>query len=204
MARVIARVGTALRALAVLAGVLALGGAFLAVRSPVVEQAVPIEPLLAVVGYDYVLVALVGLAAAGVAVGVLLQRAVTGIEENSLPDVERGGGTIPGSDLDFALGEASSIRATERHHEIRRRVRNAAIDALVATGGYSREAARGRVDDGTWTDDPLAGDFLAGESLDPPSLGHRLLSGGRDDDWFRRRVRHAVCEIEAIERGSES
>ncbi|MFC4549784.1 MULTISPECIES: DUF7269 family protein [Halorussus] len=77
-----------------------------------------------------------------------------------------------------------------------KRIRRTAVTVLADAENCSRQVARGRIDDGSWTDDPRAAAFLARS----PSL---LPLRTRVRDWasgeaYERRARRAVAEIEVL------
>ena len=197
------RVGTTLRWAAVLVGLVALGVALLTAISPSVERTIPIEELVAAVGNDYILVAILGIAAIAITVGVLLERAVTGIDENTLPLVERATSETPGSDVDSVITDSPWVRVTDRQRRLHARLRKTAVDTLVVTRGHSRRVGRERVNSGRWSEDESVAAFLSSETLEPPSVPRRLLSRLSGNHWFRQRVEATVRELDAMERRSD-
>jgi hypothetical protein len=74
---------------------------------------------------------------------------------------------------------------------IEERLRRVAVETVVQRDGCAREAAAERVDDGSWTDDPVAAAFFA---ADPEGWIDRTRAAAR----FRPRARHAARTIVRI------
>ena len=85
------------------------------------------------------------------------------------PPERRHRSTVLGEPIEAALESGGRV-GTARRVELRRRVRDLAVDALVARGTHDRRAARRAVASGGWTDDPVAAGYLA----DPEALPRRL------------------------------
>lgn len=136
-------------------GVFVVGA--LAVVSPSVAAALPVEAMLAALGSDYVLVAAVGVVAVALAALVLLVVAISGVDEADLPIVETvESAPHPGQSVDRSVDGAAAV--TDERVE---RLTEAAVRTLVRTEHCSRSTAEKRVAEGTWTDDEVAADFLA-------------------------------------------
>lgn len=181
-------VGRAGRYLLVAVGVLA----FLLALLPGGAGYLPIETLVERVGNEYFLLGTLG----GVAVGVLgwmvLRRASGRVRQADPPDPE----TVrdappPGATFDRAVGGLpllSTRRDGPDAEGLRRRLRTAVVATLMREEGVTRERAEQRVDDGVWTDDPVAARFLD-TSVSPPSLRERLRFVLRGDSWVQRGAR---------------
>lgn len=129
----------------------------LAVLSPSVAAALPVEAMIAALGSDYVVVAAVGVAAVCFAVLVLLVVAISGVDEADLPIVESvESAPHPGQAVDRSV-EGEAAVGDERID----RLTEAAVRTLMRAEHCSRSTAEGRVAEGTWTDDEVAADFLA-------------------------------------------
>lgn len=183
-----------LRLLLVLIG----GGAFaigiLTALEPAV--AVTIDPLVALFGNDFVLVAMFGLLAFLIVAAVLVARGVGGLNQASPPapeDVHR----VPyfGEPFDDFVMDAG-LRAwvgTERHEEVRTRLREAAITTVMREANCTRAEARTQVEAGTWTDNDEAATFLAEGGT--PGLAARVAASLRGDSPFQRVARATAAEI---------
>lgn len=120
----------------------------------------------------YLFVTFVGIIAGAIGVYFLTRRRDTPRELTTFDDPERRYRTaVPGDDLDERI---ESIAVESRFRTSRRRtrdrIRDAAIQSLVVHAGYDPAAAREAVDDGTWTDDPVAASFLARGGQYPPGM----------------------------------
>lgn len=157
----------------------------LAVVSPSVAAALPIEAMIASLGSDYVVVAAVGLVAVALAALVLLVVAISGVDEADLPIVETvESAPHPGQSVDRSVdGEAA---VTDERVE---RLTEAAVRTLMRAEHCSRSTAEQRVAEGTWTDDEVAADFLA------VGDGGLLRTAVSDQD----RVRRTAEEIERLD-----
>lgn len=122
--------------------------------------------------------------------------------ETTLPERERRRPVaVPGSDFDEALAGVPPVGATAGDRSavrIREQLRDAAVAALVQYRGLSEDEATERLEEGTWTDDPLAADFFA--SLD--GTGNSVAESVAGSLWgegpFRRRARRAAAEIARV------
>jgi len=111
----------------------------------------------------------------------------------------------PGDDLADTLGIARQrSRAGDRPRDrIRSRTADAAVAAVVDAQGCSEEAARERVENGEWTDDPVAAWFLAEEVELPTGTRARLLASAPFSQ-FEAAFSRTVGAIERISgRGGE-
>lgn len=105
---------------------------------------------------------------------------------------------VPGGEVETALGTGGRA-GIDRRAELRRRLQAVAEDVLVAHAGHDRETAVRAVEDGTWTDDPVAAGYLA----DPVDLPRRL----RVRNLLRRRSTIRICverSLSAIEEAREA
>jgi hypothetical protein len=109
-------------------------------------------------------------------------------------------------DLSAAAVAATMETAADRGEElgidegvevVRPRLRETLVAALVA-GGRDRSAVEAAIDDGTWTDDDLAGSVLS-PAVDPParSLRRRAWAWLYPERAVRRRVRRATDAVAA-------
>jgi hypothetical protein len=158
------RLGPSVRWLLVAAGLLGVGLAVLIAVRPATAGVLPLEAVIALLGSDYVVVAVVGCLAVGCAVvlfGVRVRRGVTAATPPVVEGVQSA--TYPGVGIDRSDGRslaAENLAADDR----RSRLRAAAIAALQAAEGCSQDRARGRVDDGSWTPDGVASAWLAADA----------------------------------------
>lgn len=102
-------------------------------------------------------------------------------------------------DLDSAGSERYRCRANSADSAVRRRLVDGAIRVLTATDGLEREAAAAAVEDGTWTDDPIAAAFLSTDGRQPPA--ERWRSAVDPGRAYERRVRRTLEVIEALDAG---
>lgn len=155
--------GRAVRGLLLAVGVGGVGVGLLVVVVPEARELVPVEAAVRALGSDYVLVALVGVLAVGLSAFVVVARHVRGVTETNPPVVEGvQSAAYPGSEFDRTVedrlgfwGDGSS-RA-----ECRDRLEEAAVRATMDENGCSRAAAERLVAAGDWTDDDVAGQYLA-------------------------------------------
>ena len=100
---------------------------------------------------------------------------------------------VLGAAVRTALGAGGRV-GDARRAELRRRLQDVAVDALVVHGGQDRRAAARAVEDGTWTDDAVAAGYLA----EPRRLPRRW----RVRKLLRRRSTTRACverSLDAIE-----
>lgn len=91
---------------------------------------------------------------------------------------------VPAGGVETALAAGGRIGAARRA-DLRRRLREVAVDVLVAHGGHDRPSAVRAVEAGTWTDDPVAAGYLA----EPQALPRRW----RLRKLVRRRATARAC-----------
>jgi len=156
-------------------GVATLGVGLLVAFDPEAEGVLRIDAAIEALGSDYVVLAVLGLLAVGLALLLVATRRVRGVSEATPPVVENVlTATYPGASFDRAGGgrlrRFLSVRSsTDR----RRRLREAAIRATMRAEGCSRTDAGRRVDEGAWTSDPVAASSYLSAS------GRGVLSGTR-------------------------
>lgn len=173
-------------------GLLATGAVII---DPSAESALPFERA----AMDYIVVGLLGFAIVLSATILFGIRAITHVREYRPPPVESRDRYHPGGKTDAALEDLPLFRVTGKHHELHTQLRELAISAIAHRHHCSRSAAIDRLQDGTWTDDPLADDFLQQDSLTPPSIPTRCRSLITGNHWYRDRICAAVRELEQIE-----
>lgn len=189
---------------------LVLGGAVLALGigilvRPSLAALVPIGPLLAVLGNEYLLVAAFGVVAILGGLSVLLGRGVGGIDQTTPPEPEEVH-PVPRSGESFEDFLAASwlreMLLSDRHQRIRTRLREAAIATVVRQSNCTRQEARERIDSGTWTDESTAANFLATGGTVPSRGG--VLAVLRGESPYQRSARLTAEEIARYDGGGES
>lgn len=149
-------------------GAIGVGLGFLFVLLPGLAAVLPLPRLTLVV---------IGLLAAVEGVRSVQTRRRSEIEGATPPDPEAGiESEAPGDDFDTHIARMSSRRGWTGgdFDRVEARLRTAAIGAVASRYGIPRGEARDRIDQGTWTDDPVAAAFLGGENVAEPPLGDRL------------------------------
>ncbi len=180
--------GRILRGLLLALGLSVFVIGILVVFAPETAAHLPMEALIAALGSDYLVVAVVGLATVGLALFAVLIRRVTGVNEVQTPIVEDVQSAMyPGASFDRANGRIYGMWVDRSTRE---RLRETAIQTLMRAANCSRSQAERRVDEGTWTDDDAVAQLLAnaGEG------GVRSASFGMPN-----RARRAVEAIEAVD-----
>ncbi|MEY7848172.1 DUF58 domain-containing protein [Natrarchaeobius sp. A-rgal3] len=120
----------------------------------------------------------------------------------STPDPERRTpASIPGGRLTDAIAQFNPHNVG-RGYVTRRSVnglRSAVTAVLTRFQGRSEEEAAAAIEDGSWTDDPIASAFLSEEIDSPPQSARRRLTDrlGRDDP-YRRGIRRTAVAIARI------
>jgi hypothetical protein len=165
-----------------------------------------IQPgLAAAIGTDYTAVTIVALLALVQGIRVARSRKATELRAAETPDVE----TVetvptPGDDFDREVAE---LRSGPRRTLIRKRanlresLEAAAVTAVADRENCSPEAARERIEAGTWTDDPHAASFLGGaEAPSPPLFARvRIAASGQSSRQFRiRRTADAIARVAGV------
>lgn len=174
--------------------VLALGVGILV--QPSLARFIPIEAALLVLGNEYVLVAAFGVVAILGGLAVLLGRGVAGIDQTTPPDPEEVH-PVPRSGESFdefvSAGWLREWLLSDRHHRIRTRLRESAIDTVMRQDDCTREEARKRVDRGTWTEDAEVATFLADSGVPLQPAG--ALAALRGHSPYQRAARRTAEEI---------
>lgn len=152
--------------------------------------------------FSYTVVTLVGALA-------LVQGARYGLARRGLerPEVDLGEPEtryeveVPGDDVDERLLRTGGLthRSTERRERLRGRLREAAVETVAAREGLSTRRAARRIDDGDWTDDPVARAFLSEAHSYPLSVPFRARLSGATTFTFA--LARAVDAIERVEEG---
>lgn len=118
----------------------------------------------AALSLEWTLVLLVAAVAGIQALRFAQERRHTPLEATETGDPERRyEAPMPGDDADQTLGLAGgwSRQGRRSRSQLRERVAQAATAAIADTAGCSREEAARRIQEGEWTDDPVAAWFLS-------------------------------------------
>ncbi|GGL63533.1 DUF7269 family protein [Halocalculus aciditolerans] len=99
-----------------------------------------------------------------------------------------------GEDVVEDLETVSHPRRRAQRDQLRTRLREDAVAALVARGN-SREDARAAVDSGAWTDDTLAAAFFDANTSVPLATSLRLSLRGAT---FETQVAHVAAELDRL------
>lgn len=173
-------------------GLLATGAVII---DPAAEAALPLERA----AMDYIVVAVLGIAIVLSATILFGIRAITPVREYRPPPVESPDQYHSGGEIDAAIDDLPLFRVTGTHHELHTHLRELAKSTIAHRHHCSRSAAIDRLQNGTWTDDTLATDFLQQDSLTPPSIPARCRSLIVGNHWYRDRISATVRELEQIE-----
>ena len=114
-----------------------------------------------------------------------------------LPDAHRSeSATVQGETFDraFQLSARRGRVGRRNRDRIVNYVRHTAVVTLAAETDATSEVVRARLDDGTWTDDPVAAALFA-DDHSPLWRDHLRTAVGRETT-FQRRVRRAVVALE--------
>lgn len=105
---------------------------------------------------------------------------------------------VPGDEIDKELSRATGVArgASRRRTRLRERIQEAATEALANDRGHSAEEIAGIIDDGQWTDDPVASAFLSESRSYPVSIHVRArLNRQSTFQYAMRRTLAAIDEI---------
>ena len=180
-------------------GIAALGLAVATVFAPGLGSRLDVVALF---GNDYLVVVPLGLGAAFVVLVALATRSIRGVDQATPPDPERlPTAEAPGADVDRLVtgGLRAAPAALRRRDRLHARLREAAIRRVMRTEHCSRDAARRRLEAGTWTDDPIAAAFVASEAADRLSARAYLAALRRFELPLQRRARRTARAIERAE-----
>lgn len=171
-----------------------------------------VEPgLAAAIAADYTAVVLIGALALVQGLRVARARRATELRGAETPDVETVRSVpTPGDGFDDRVAGLRSgpRRAVLRGRaDVRETLTDAAIAAVADRDHCSREAARERIEDGTWTDDPFAASYLGGSDAPKPPLSAKLKLVTSPESAHQVRVRRtadAVARAAGVEAGDET
>ncbi|ELY90387.1 hypothetical protein C483_12783 [Natrialba hulunbeirensis JCM 10989] len=99
--------------------------------------------------------------------------------------------------LEIASMAQYRCNGTSSAYEIRTRLTENAIRIVRTRRGLDRETARERVENGTWTDDPVAAAFLSTER--PLPLAEQVRNAVDPGDAYYHRVDRTISAITAVE-----
>ena len=154
--------------------------------------------------FNYTFVTLVGALAVVQGLRYGFERRSTDFEQSTTADPElRAHVPVPGDghDDDIANAAGWSYRAKNRRRTVREHLRSVAVETIATRQNVTEAAARDRLDEGTWTDDPLAAAFL-GSSTSRPPLREQLRARLRREPAFSyhaRRTVGAIAELQAAD-----
>lgn len=140
---------------------------------PGTDGYLPMGTLIETLGSDYIVVAILGIAALGFALVTVLFRRLTGVNEAATPIVEGvQSAPSPGASFDRSNGRLFGVWISTA---TRNRLREAAILTLMRSENCSRSTAERRVEEGSWTDNTTALRLLGGtDSGGTFSLGNQI------------------------------
>ncbi|WP_135828537.1 DUF7269 family protein [Halorussus halobius] len=155
--------------------------------------------LAAAVGVDYAAALLVGLIALVQAARTVQARRASDVRGAETPDVEAVETVpTPGDEFDETVADLRSgprrVLVRERA-DLHDRIEEAAVTAVAERENCSREAARERVADGTWTDDIHAAAFLGGDDAPNVPLVDRLKLAASAESTFQLRLRRTADAV---------
>ncbi|MFC6955398.1 DUF7269 family protein [Halorubellus litoreus] len=184
-------------------GLVVLGAAITGVGTSVAASAT--EALVGLLGNDYLVAAAVAALALAVTVPVAVSARASALDQATMPTPEA---TLamprPGETVDEALESGVAFVpyvSRDRKEAVRQEVRRTAVDVVARRDSCSRDDARERVADGSWTSDEAAAAFLATD--DAPSrdvarsdgVGAYLGALAHGDTLFQRRARRTTAVI---------
>lgn len=161
--------------------------------------------LAATVSLDYLFVTLVGLLA--LVQGARLaneRRSREGYAAETGDPERRFSVPTPGDELESELQGLGgwAPHGVEHRKRARQTLYETAVETLVTQTGVSRETAEERIDDGSWTDDPVAARFLSRNAPELP-LRTRLRGLFSRGSAFSRGARHAVDALVRLQEGEQ-
>lgn len=194
-----------LRRLVALSGLLVLGLAVALARGDF-DGLLPVDRGVSLAGNDYFLVAGIAVLTLPMVVLVVVSGRPGRLQLTRMPDPEEPVTLpTPGDAFDQRTARpALPVLSNGRRHDVRERLRAAAVDVVARTDACSRSEAERRVDRGRWTSDPVAAGFVARSVASTPStLGElRAVLGG--ETALRRRARRTVDGIVDCQRPRRS
>lgn len=162
--------------------------------------AVPVRAIVAVVGNDYLLVAILGIPALLLGFIVMAIRGKTGLDQASPPPPEqvhpvaRHGEPIDDFLADGGLGEVAN---SDQQAAMQRRLKSIAVTAVMRADNCTKATARERVETGTWTDQKTAARFLA--EAETSGLGARLKAALTGSSPYRQAARVTAAGVARLD-----
>lgn len=189
---------------------LGLAGTFVLAVAVVADGPVrgTVNALLALLGSEYLLVAVIGLVAfvAGAGAFVSSREAAT---LTRTPDPERVVSVpAPGESFDETAADwrcLLPVAGREHRSTVRERLRRTAVETVAVADDCARETAARRVDDGTWTADDVAAAYLAetADSVDEEGRFGLLLRGERPTQYRAERTVAAIADVAGVAEEAE-
>lgn len=128
----------------------------------------------------YVFVTLVGVVAGVQGLRYALRRRKVTVLETETGDTERRYRVpVPGDDVDRELSPSGGWRGSRGSSTVRQRIREAAVRTLVLRDNCTEAEAEARLEEGAWTDDPVAAQYLGADVSVPLRTRLRLVVRGR-------------------------
>lgn len=144
----------------------------------------------------YVFVTLVGVVAGVQGLRYALRRRKVTVLETETGDTERRYRVpVPGDDVDRELSPSGGWRGGRGSSTVRERIREAALRTLVLRDNCTEAEAEARLDEGSWTDDPVAARYLGADVSVPLRTRLRLVVRGRASTI---RASRAISAIERL------
>jgi hypothetical protein len=101
----------------------------------------------------------------------------------------------PGDDVDRDMSLPGGWRGSSSASAVRKRIYDAAVRTLVLRDNCSESEAETRIEEGTWTDDPIAANYLGADVAVPLRTRLRILLSGRVSTV---RAARAIAAVEAL------
>lgn len=154
---------------------------------------------IAVLGNDYLLVAII----AGLAILITLIasgiRMFRGNDQFDPPDPEGiPSAPYPGHEFDEITGNGMQFRRwlfSDTFETLHQRLRETAIQTIINQSNCKYEEAERRVERGSWTSDTEAASFLGGNDAPPPPVAGRVKAAINGQRWQQRGAQRAVEAI---------
>lgn len=178
----------------------AVGGALAVVAGLLVLVWSDLAPSLSL---GWALIVLVAIAAGVQSVRFVQQRRKTPLQATATPDPEeRYAAPTPGDDIDITLARTGgwAFRDKRSRGQLRDRVHEAAVVAIVDASGCDRGKAAQRIKHGEWTDDRVAAWFLS-ESVTLTSRERLRLALDSPGSRFATGFGRAVQAVERLTEG---
>lgn len=187
--------------LGILGGLIFLVGLLTAVSPRAAEAtAATLTALVAILGNDYFVVAILGILALLLVGVVLLGRVKTGVDQTTPPPPEKVH-PVPhfGEPIDAFISTAGvrDLLDTERHEDVQDRLHEIAVTTVMREANCTQAEARDLIDSGAWTDNETAASFLT--DTETPALATRLRAaiGGRSP--YKQAAQETAGEIARLD-----